>query len=168
MRRRIEYFLDLSDLDPRSSAGTVAQVHSRAVESTDLSALAGLMIESYRGTIDDEGETLEDAVGEIEAYLAGERGGQPLLSESRLAFVDSVLVGACLAGDWDERQLPFIVYVMTHAEWKNRGVGKELLLAVLQAIRDRGHREVRAVITEGNTPSEILFGRVGFREVGIA
>jgi RimJ/RimL family protein N-acetyltransferase len=82
-----------------------------------------------------------------------------------LAFAGPQLVSACLAGYWDERQQPMIAYVMTRAEWKTRGVGQQVLWAVLQALREEGHREVRAVITEGNVPSERLFGRIGFHRV---
>jgi hypothetical protein len=57
-------------------------------------------------------------MGEIQAYLAGQRGGQPLLNLSCLAFAGPQLVSACLAGDWQERQQPIIAYVMTRAEWK--------------------------------------------------
>jgi L-amino acid N-acyltransferase YncA len=56
---------------------------------------------------------------------------------------------------------------MTHGEWKNRGVGKQLVWSVLSALRKQGHLEMRAVITEGKMPSERLFGRLGFQRVGI-
>jgi RimJ/RimL family protein N-acetyltransferase len=167
MPRRFEYFLDLSDFDPCSPSATLPDLQLRAAQLTDTQVLAELMLDAYRGTIDYDDETLDDAVSEVQAYLAGERGGQPLLSVSRLAFEGSVLVGACLAGDWHERHCPMIAYVMTRAEWKNLGVGQQVLCAVLRALCEQGHRKVRAVITEGNAPSERLFGRLGFQRVSI-
>jgi L-amino acid N-acyltransferase YncA len=56
-----------------------------------------------------------------------------------------------------------IAYVMTRAGWKDLGVGQQVQCAALQALREQGRREVRAVIPEGNTPSERLFGRLGFQ-----
>jgi len=165
MTKRYEYVLDLSDFDQHRPSVTVAHLQLRAAQPTDANALAELMLEAYRGTIDYEGEALEDAMGEVQGYLAGEHGGRPLLNVSRLAFAGPLLVGACLAGDWDERQRPLIAYVMTRSEWKNLGVGRQVLWTVLQALHERGHSEVRAVITEGNTPSERLFGRMGFQRV---
>jgi RimJ/RimL family protein N-acetyltransferase len=167
MPERFEYFLDLSDFDQYSSSMTVPDRQLRAAQPPDTQALAELMLDAYRGTIDYDHETLDDAISEVQAYLAGERGGQPLLSVSRLAFEGSVLVSACLAGDWHERQCPVIAYVMTRAEWKNLGVGQQVLCAVLQALREQGHRKVWAVITEGNIPSERLFGRLGFQRASI-
>jgi RimJ/RimL family protein N-acetyltransferase len=165
MPKRFEYFLDLSDSDRCRSSTTEPDLRLRPAQPTDSQVLAELMLDAYRGTIDYNDETLDDAVSEIQAYLAGKRGGQALLSASRLAFEGSVLVSACLVGDWHERQCPLIAYVMTRAPWKNLGVGQQALCAVLQALREQGHREVRAVITEGNTPSERLFGRLGFQRV---
>ena len=167
MTKRYEYSLDLSDFDQRSLSMSAADLQLRAAQPADTNALAELMIDAYRGTIDYDGETLKDALGEVQAYLAGERGGRPMLNDSRLAFAGSLLVGACLAVNWNERQLPLIVYVMTCVKWKNRGVGKQVLWAVLHALREQGNREVQAVITEGNTTSERLFGRMGFQKVSI-
>ncbi|MEJ2736651.1 MAG: GNAT family N-acetyltransferase [Anaerolineae bacterium] len=48
---------------------------------------------------------------------------------------------------------------------RDRGAGQQVLWAVVQALREEGHREVRAVITEGSIPSERLFGRMGFHRV---
>jgi RimJ/RimL family protein N-acetyltransferase len=163
MPARCEYFLHLSGLEalrpPRETGG----LHLRAVQPADAAALAELMIEAYRGTIDYGNETLEDALAEVHAYFAGERGGPALPGASRCAFAGPLLVGACLAGEWDERRLPLIVYVMTSAAWKGRGIGRLVLGPVLQALQEHGHDEVRAVITEGNLPSEQLFRRMGFR-----
>jgi RimJ/RimL family protein N-acetyltransferase len=165
MTRRYEYALTLSDFNQPRPPMTGTHLQLRAGQPTDANALAELMLDAYRGTIDYDDETPEDAIGEIQAYLAGERGGQPLLNLSCLAFAGPQLVSACLAGDWHERQQPMIAYVMTRAEWKDRGVGQQVLWAVVQALCEEGHREVRAVITEGNIPSERLFGRMGLRRV---
>lgn len=165
MTRRHEYALDLSALDRRGVPVTVPHLELRAAQPTDSDALAELMLEAYRGTIDYDGETLEDAIDEVHAYLAGEGGGEPLMDASRLAYAGPTLAGACLASFWPEWGQPLIAYVVTRADWKNLGVGRQLLWSVLQAPREQGHREIRAFITEGNTPSERLFRRMGFRRV---
>lgn len=165
MRKRHEYALDLPDVEGRSQSVPVTRLELRPALPTDANALAELMFEAYRGTIDYDGEDLDDATREVNAYLASERGGQPLLTESRLAFDGNHLVGACLVAQWQERQTPLIAYIMTHAKWKNQGLGKQMLSAVLEALRQRGYEQVRAVITEGNRPSERLFGRMGFVRV---
>jgi RimJ/RimL family protein N-acetyltransferase len=165
MSERHEYTLVRPDLDGGSPEQVAGPLRLRPAEPGDLDALAELMIEAYRGTTDYDGETVAEARDEVQAYLDGERGGPPLLAASRLAFAGSLLVSACLAADWQHKRLPLIAYVMTRAQWKKRGVGKQALGAVLRALFEEGHREIRAVITEGNIPSEVLFGGFGFRKV---
>ncbi|HEY4666248.1 MAG TPA: GNAT family N-acetyltransferase [Anaerolineales bacterium] len=165
MTTRNEYQLDLSlvDLEQYSAIGT--DIHLKAPEAADADALADLMIDAYRGTIDYDNETVEDAMSEVQAYLGGQRGGVPLLGLSRLAYRESLLVSACLVAEWDQRQQPIIAYVMTRADAKKQGFASHVLISVLREIREAGHGGVRAVITQGNTASERLFGNLGFQKV---
>jgi GNAT superfamily N-acetyltransferase len=125
----------------------------------DRETLAALMIDAYRGTIDDGGETLEDARAEVDSYFAG-RSGAPLLDASRLIEVGGAPAAACLVSLW--RDTPLVAYVMTAAAWKGRGLARALLDDSFAALRAAGYTEVRAAITKGNTPSERLLGGAGF------
>jgi L-amino acid N-acyltransferase YncA len=165
MTTRHEYSLDLADFNQQLGAASTSQWQLRAPQTSDTNAIAELMLEAYRGTIDYEGETLDGAIAEVKTYLAGERWGRPLMDVSRLAFDGERLAGACLAAEWHGRQTALISYVVTHGEWKRRGVGRQVLRAVLTALRAQDHQQVRAVITEGNVASEQLFGRMGFQRV---
>ncbi|HNE06146.1 MAG TPA: GNAT family N-acetyltransferase [Anaerolineales bacterium] len=165
MTDRSEYLLKLSEVPNVNTSPHESTFLIRTTQVKDASLLAELMIDAYRGTIDYDGETFDDALSEVNAFFAGERGGQPWLNISFLAFSDSQLVGACLIGEWKERQSPIIAYLMTSANWKNRGLGRQLLNQGLKEIGDKGFTEVRAVITNGNTPSESLFLKLGFQKV---
>ena len=165
MSKRYEYALQLPDFAPSKASRVDDELELRPVKIADAPAIADLMIDAYRGTIDYDDETLEDALAEVHAYLAGERGGQPWLTISCLAFVDDYLVGACLVGEWSERQLPIIAYVLVRANWKRRGVGRQMVSTVLKVLKEKGFSEVRAVITEGNEPSEYLFQQMGFQKL---
>lgn len=165
MSKRYEYTLRLQNLAPSNKSQVNDAFELRPVKAADAPALADLMIDAYRGTIDYDGETLEDALAEVHAYLAGERGGQPWLTISCLAFEDDRLVGACLIGEWSERQLPIIAYILVRAESKRLGIGRQMLSNVLKVLKENGFPEVRAVITEGNEPSENLFHKLGFQKI---
>lgn len=167
MSKRFEYTLSLLELVPSYVYQDDSKLELSPIEITDAPALAELMIDAYRGTIDDDGETYEDAFAEVHAYLNGERGGPPWLTISRQAFVDTRLVGACLVSQWSERQLPIIAYILTRADWKRRGIGRQILSSVLEVLRENGFSEVRAVITQGNEPSENLFRQMGFQKIGM-
>ena len=165
MANRNEYFLKLAKFPHTDAPLHDAVLQIRPVQTADAPSLAELMVDAYLGTIDYDGETFDDALAEVSAFLAGQRGGQPWLMMSYVALVDSHVVGACLTGEWRERQLPIIAYLMTGANWKKHGMGRQLLYRVLKALSENGYSEVRAVITEGNKPSENLFLQVGFQRV---
>jgi len=44
---------------------------TRRVLGTDRDVLAALMLDAYRGTIDDEGESIDDALGAVDCYITG-------------------------------------------------------------------------------------------------
>lgn len=164
MSNRYEYKLDLVDFSGPSPT-QIDGVTVRSVQHKDAEALAVLMIEAYRGTIDYDGETVEDARGEVAAFLAGERGGPALLAQSYLAEVDGNVAAATLVTAWNDRNCPLIAYVMTDAAWKQQGLGRLLVTESLAALHRQGYGEVRAVITAGNDPSERLFLGLGFRKI---
>ena len=165
MAKRFEYTLRLLDFVPPNASRDDNELELSPVQAADAPSLAELMIDAYRGTMDDDGETYDDALAEVHAYLNGERGDPPWLTMSRQAFVNTRLVGACLVAEWSERQLPIIAYLLTRAEWKRRGIGRQVLSSSLKALREKGFSEVRAVITEGNEPSEKLFRQLGFQKI---
>lgn len=163
--QRIQYILTLSDPDlPFPPPPTINfPLALRAFCPTDVEAVAGLMLDAYRGTIDDSGETLADARDEVQAYLMGQRGGPALWQESCLGVVNNQLVAACLVTQGETGQHPLIAYVMTHAAWKKQGIGQVILTATVQTLARSQYPAVWAVITQGNTPSERLFASLGFR-----
>ncbi len=161
-RLRHEHQLNLSGWRKFVGRLYAEDVRFRNPAEADASVLASLMLDSYTGTIDYDGETLQDAVKEVEGYFAG-KTGQPLLDCSWLCFSGEEVVSACLVALWSERRCPFISYLMTRRLWKNKGMATTVLEKALGSITDHGHTEVRAFITEGNWPSEVIFNRFGFR-----
>ena len=154
---RHEYLRALGRPVPK---GAVAGGGARHPTSDDAEWLAQLMLDAYRGTIDDEGETISDAREEVARYLAG----RPLLEHSWLRLEDADAVAACLVA-WSTRECPMVAYVMTASAWKGRGLASTLVELSLRSLAQAGHAEVRAWITEGNVPSETVLRRAGFRRV---
>ncbi len=121
--------------------------------------LGSLMMDAYAGTVDYEGETEEQAVEEVDDYLAG----AAYLPVSYVMDDGGAIQSACLVSC--PVGIPLIGYVMTRAEQKNRGLAAALLDASIHAIWAAGHEEARAFITEGNLPSERIFTRAGFEVI---
>ena len=118
------------------------------------------MLESFRGTVDYEGETLAEAVQEVAGFFS------PLESSRATALFRLLTSGATavwpLGQGLASRACPLIGYIMCHPEWKQGGLATFALAESLRVLRLSGFGEVRAVITEGNVASEKLFLRAGF------
>lgn len=162
--RRFEYVLELKDFVSPAVPGHLTEVIWRNPRLEDKQILAELMLASYDGTIDYDGETIEDALKEVESYYAGS-SAKPWLRYSWLAFLEDELAGACLVDFWKQRNAPLIAYVMTAPDWKGKRLATAALFRSLKNLAEKDYPEVRAVITEGNEPSERLFTRMGFKRL---
>lgn len=136
----------------------------RAVSGEDIPALGRLMLDAYRGTIDDEGETLDDAVAEIRGTIDGQYG--PFLRDCSFAVEENEdLVAACLVTWSKTLKAPFLGYCITRPDHQNRGLGVFLVKTSINALVARGHRDLYLVVTEGNAPALHLYEKMGFRAV---
>ena len=128
-------------------------------------ALAQLMLDAYRGTVDDAGETLADALHEVHGFWAGTAGVTPWAEVCTGVMADDALVAACVVGEWQSRQVLLIAYVLTHPAWQRRGLASALVGRALQHLWQHQRWPVYAVITAGNLPSERMMMRVGFERL---
>ncbi len=152
-RIRHKYRIDLDGWAISSTALSKGVI--RHATDADTEALAGLMLDAYVGTIDYEGENIEDARAEIEEYLTTD----PILACTRVIEIGGSLVAASLVAKYEGS--PLIAYVMTSASSKGQGLARAALLASLDCLARTVDLEVFAFITEGNTASERLFLGLG-------
>lgn len=123
--------------------------------------LAELMLAAYRGTPDDEGETLEDTRDEIGGTLAGQYG--PLDQEASAAHYEGdALASALIITEFDGG--PFVPYVFTRPAYQQRGHAGSLLKRTAQVLRSQGRDSLDLAVTVGG-PGERLYEHLGFRDV---
>ena len=121
--------------------------------------LAARMLDAVRNTIDDEGESLDDALGAIDYYLASivRPHSYVMIDGSDLvAFVFVVVVN----------DVHYIDPVVVASARKRLGFGDALVRLCLGSLADAGVFEVAATITDGNVASERLFTGLGFDRHG--
>lgn len=151
---------------------TLAALPCRAPRADDAEALARLMLDAYRGTIDDEGATIDDARAEVEKLTSGKFG--TFLGQFSRVFLDE---NAAQGGDGladrpaglasavlltHHRGQPFIAFVMTAPAWKRRGLARCGMIRALNALFDAKETEVSLVVTRANTPAVDLYTSLGF------
>lgn len=152
---KVRYEVDLTAALP---SRVLDGVELRRLDPSDRDGLAHLMLDAYLGTIDYEGETLTEAIDEVDSWLEG----APMLDHSYGAIVDGKLVSAVLVRlDHD----PLIGNVMTDPDNKGTQLGGAVTREALVSLKSSGYRHAVLYITKGNTPSERLFTALGARPV---
>lgn len=134
---------------------------ARHVSASDAEGLAHLMLDAYRGTIDDEGDTLDGARAEIRRTLAAEYGTF-LPGCSWLAEDGDTIRAACLVTYFDIWQAPIIAFVMTGPAAKGHGLATNLIKRSMNSLLDHGYTRLCLAVTEGNTPAQHVYNMLGF------
>lgn len=167
----------------RLGEGRHAQVRVEGVERTlagarapvagDAAGLARLMFDAYAGTIDDAGESLEDAQREVaklfagefgafdaEASLVVERAGTGTLASATLITRNTgSMKGPIGVGE------AFLAFSMTAPAFKRQGLARAGLIAVMARLQQRGEARLHLVVTRGNVAA-LLYESVGFVVAG--
>ncbi|HYN31589.1 MAG TPA: GNAT family N-acetyltransferase [Ilumatobacteraceae bacterium] len=153
-RTRSEYRLAPIPVDPTPAS----QVARRPLDA-DRDALARVMLDAYRGTIDDEGEGIDDAIAAVDHSLAmAVREHSFVLSEGAAVSAFSFVVVV--------NDLHYIDPIVVAPERKGQGLGRDMVAQCLRSLADAGVSEVGATITDGNVASERLFMGLGFTRRG--
>jgi GNAT superfamily N-acetyltransferase len=136
---------------------------ARKVTMADAPALGEVMYESYKGTIDYSGETLEEARSEIVGTLQG-KYGKVIENACLLAEENSVVTSAVIFNWFEKEKMPLLTFTMTRASHKGRGLARKLLNSGLSALAKDGYSECCLVVTEGNEPAISIYRAMGFKE----
>jgi GNAT superfamily N-acetyltransferase len=106
----------------------------RPITKDDIPALAQLVLDAYKGTIDDEGETLDEALTAIQDTFAG-TSGELLNSCSWVIEEHGEALACSIVTVWHEQ--PLLAYVMTHPAAQNQGLGRFLIQTSIESLRAR-------------------------------
>lgn len=130
----------------------------------DAEALARLMHAAYAGTIDDEGETLDDTRAVVAQYFAGEFG-PPMPAVSEVTERAGELLAATLLTQWWGG--PFVAFMITAPQAQRQGLARAGLTRALNRLGAGDEPWLRLVVTEGNTRAEALYASLGFVPVPV-
>ncbi len=135
--------------------------HCRPITTNDIPTLAQLVLNAYAGTIDDEGETLEEALQAIQDMFAGTSTFGTLLHASSFVIEERGQALACtLVTVWHAQ--PLLAYVMTHPAAQRRGMGRFLIQKSIESLLAQGYHELSLFVTKGNLPAQQLYDTLGF------
>jgi ribosomal protein S18 acetylase RimI-like enzyme len=131
----------------------------RAPRPSDKPGLAALMLDAYRGTVDFEDETLDQAIAEIERTFGGGYG-RFMPECSRVVERNGQIVSATLLTRWQDR--PFVAFTMTASAWKRQGLARACMINAMQDLYESGEEKLSLVVTVANTAAHELYHSLGF------
>lgn len=137
----------------------------RPLVESDAPALADLMLAAFRGTLDDEGEDLDQARDEVRRTFAGGYG--PLLWNASFVVEDEAATPALLSASvitfWQD--LPLLSFSVTHPRAGRRGLATALIRQSARTLAQQGHARLDLFVTRGNAPAERLYDKLGFHDI---
>ncbi len=117
------------------------------------------MLAAYRGSIDDAGETLGEARGEVAKTLSGGYGRFDV-EASEVVEREGHIMAATIVTHYEG--LPMIAFSLTHPAWRRLGFARAGLRRAMDRLARAGYERVQLAVTRGNTPAERLYESLGF------
>lgn len=131
----------------------------RCLQASDGEAFGALLYFAYHGTVDDDGETLDDGLAV----------GPRLLATTRENLVRQSSAGIWQAGDLVAAVLTitleddyWIDPIVVHPDYKRRGFGYHLMSWASADLHGRGIELLRLAVTDTNEPALALYGKLGY------
>ncbi|HEY9733357.1 MAG TPA: GNAT family N-acetyltransferase [Drouetiella sp.] len=140
-------------------------IYVRGLDGDDGIMLGELLYVAYKGTIDDEGQSLEEAHSEAIETLQG-RYGHIIWPASFIATeaTDAEIAVSCCVVTDSEKFGPLLAFVATHPDFQKRGLARTLIAKSIDALRDVDVHLVKLVVTNGNESAMSLYRKLGFRD----
>ncbi|MDT7727032.1 MAG: hypothetical protein QOI21_3608 [Actinomycetota bacterium] len=132
----------------------------RGLVQADVGDVGTLAFTAYRGTVDDEGETLEEQRAEIAEAFAGKYGTMQW-DAGFGAWRAGELAACTVVTVWKER--PLLAFVLTAPEWQGQGLATQLVLRSAQALAAQHQTELTLAVTRAN-PALLWYQKLGFTE----
>lgn len=135
----------------------------RPVDKGRIREIAQIMLDSYIGTPDYEGETLHDTIKEIAMVFRGTYG-EFLEDASFIALDEDEAIAACLFM-CNFKNEPTLTYMFTCKACRHQGYATSLIQAAETALLELGHDRIFLFVSEDNEEALRLYRHQGFMAI---
>lgn len=137
---------------------------AETINFNDFSELGDVMYEAFKGTIDYDDESREDATVEVKNTLEGKYG--KIVADACLKIKEQEEIASAIVYNiLEEDNLPMMTFAMTREKFKRKGFSQQLIKESLMKLKDLGYKECLLFVTEGNKPAVSIYKKVGFQNI---
>lgn len=147
----------------RHASQPISVLDARQLQKEDAPQLGNLLHAAYQGTVDDEGESPEEARKEAEQILAGKYG--PIMENATAGiFREDELLAAIVFTEWSKLDFPFLAFSITHPKAQRQGLARQLFVSAMNELARSEHRRIGLFVTASNTRAVQLYVQMGFQK----
>ncbi len=139
-----------------------APLLARQLQASDAEALGRLLHDAYKGTVDDDGQTFEQAVQEVKETFFG-RYGAMIWTASHVVLDGGTIVCCSVVTNYQHN--PLIAFAATLPEYQGKGLCTQVMTESIRALARMGRPLVKLVVTEKNERALSLYHHLGFKPV---
>jgi ribosomal protein S18 acetylase RimI-like enzyme len=136
----------------------------RHVSPTDGQLLGRLLHAAYLGTIDDEGQSEEEAWQEAAETFMG-RYGPMIWRGSFIVLADETRAVSASVVTANEKLGTLLAFALTHPAYQKKGLASLLIEKSLDGLYAAAIGELSLVVTVGNDGAISLYRKLGFNEI---
>jgi len=131
----------------------------KSIKQQDITKVAATMLEAYEGTVDQQEETLQEAILEVEKILNDGYG--PFIAEASywIEINDEAAAVICI-NLWNEK--PLITEIYSGKKFLYQGMASTLIRASVATLHRMGYDELVLNVTVENSNALHLFEKLGF------
>jgi ribosomal protein S18 acetylase RimI-like enzyme len=131
----------------------------KPIKQQDITKVAATMLEAYEGTVDQQEETLQEAILEVEKILNDGYG--PFIAEASywIEMNDEAAAVICI-NLWNEK--PLITEIYTSKKFLQQGMASTLIRASMATLKRMAYGELALNVTVENSSALHLYEKLGF------
>ena len=131
----------------------------KPITQQDITKVAATMLEAYQGTVDQQEETLQQAILEVEKIINDGYG--PFIAEASywIEMNDEASAVICI-NLWNEK--PLITEIYTGKKFLHQGMASTLIRASMVTLNHMGYDELALNVTVENSNALQLYEKLGF------
>ncbi len=132
-----------------------------SITQEDITKIAAAMLEAYEGTVDQQEETVEEAILEVEKIMKDGYGLFIAEASYWIEMNDEAAAVICI-NLWNEK--PLITEIYTRKNFLHQGMASTLIRKSMDTLNLMGYDEIILNVTAENSNALKLYEKLGFKQ----